>query len=136
MLNNILREKNGWVYGVESSYTQYSDTGIMAISLGCDRQNLDRCRKAMDRILRGMMETPMSEARLKAAKKQLLGQLSISSDNGESQCLSMGKSLLAFGKVASDNSVRSLIEEISAEDIRQMCCRIFGNPNLSTLVFL
>ena len=136
LLNNILREKNGWVYGVESSYTQYSDTGIMAISLGCDRQNLDRCRKAMDRILRGMMETPMSEARLKAEKKQLLGQLSISSDNGESQCLSMGKSLLAFGKVASDNSVRSLIEEISAEDIRQMCCRIFGNPNLSTLVFL
>lgn len=41
ILNDILREKHGWVYGVESSYTQYSDTGIMAISLGCERENTE-----------------------------------------------------------------------------------------------
>lgn len=38
ILNSILREKHGWVYGVESSYTQYADTGILAISLGCEKR--------------------------------------------------------------------------------------------------
>ena len=47
ILNSVLREKNGWVYGVECSYTQYSDTGIVAISLGCDKSNLDKCVNAI-----------------------------------------------------------------------------------------
>lgn len=136
ILNNVLREKKGWVYGVESSYTQYSDTGIMTISLGCDRQNLDRCRETIAKELGRLMDAPLSPSRLRAARRQLLGQLAISSDNGESQCLSMGKSLLAFGSVASDNYVRNLVESIEPGDLRNTICRIFGNENLSTLVFL
>ena len=31
ILNSALREKYGWVYGVECSYTQYADAGIAAI---------------------------------------------------------------------------------------------------------
>ena len=40
ILNRELREKKGWVYGVECTFTQYSDSGIMAISLGCDKASL------------------------------------------------------------------------------------------------
>ena len=43
LLNKVLREKNGWVYGVECTYTQYADTGIAAITFGCDKPNLERC---------------------------------------------------------------------------------------------
>ena len=28
ILNSVLREKNGWVYGVECGYTQFADTGL------------------------------------------------------------------------------------------------------------
>lgn len=44
ILNSVLREKHGWVYGVECGYTQYSDTGIVTISLGCDKANLEKCK--------------------------------------------------------------------------------------------
>ena len=99
LLGAELREKHGWVYAIECGYSQYSDTGLMTVSLGCDKSNLKKCLKAVDRILSKVRETEMSPAALKAAKKQLLGQLAISSDSGETQCLSMGKSLLAFGKI-------------------------------------
>ena len=36
LLNSELREKRGWVYGIECSYTQYAETGIVAITFGCD----------------------------------------------------------------------------------------------------
>lgn len=136
ILNSILREKNGWVYGVECGYTQYRDSGILTISLGCDKENLDKCFKAIDKAVAGLKDKPLSDTRLKAAKKQLLGQLAISSDSGEAQCLSMGKSLLAYGRIASTEENRKAIDAVSAEDIQRCACTIFDKDRLSRLIFL
>ena len=136
ILNNILREKNGWVYGVECGYTQYRDTGIMAISLGCDKDNLGKCFAAIDKAVRELQDKPLSDRKLKAAKKQLLGQLAIASDSGEAQCLSMGKSLLAFGRVASSAENKAAIEAVTAADLQAMARRIFDSTKLSRLIYL
>ena len=136
ILNSVLREKNGWVYGVECSYTQYSDTGIVAISLGCDKNNLDKCIRAIYKELGKLQEDMLSERKLKAAKKQLLGQMAISGDNGETQCLSMGKGLLAYGKLNTGKETRQMVEGITAEDIREMARTIFAPSNLSKLIYI
>lgn len=136
ILNDILREKHGWVYGVESSYTQYSDTGIMAISLGCERENTEKCIDAVRREISKLQANALTDRKLRAAKKQFLGQIAISSDNGESQCLSMGKSLLAYGKVASAEEIKREIEAVSADLIRDMACRIFAPDRTSCLILL
>lgn len=136
ILNDILREKHGWVYGVESSYTQYSDTGIMVISLGCERENTEKCIDAVRREISKFQDNALTDRKLRAAKKQFLGQIAISSDNGESQCLSMGKSLLAYGKVASAEEIKREIEAVSADMIRDMACRIFAPDRTSCLILL
>ena len=136
ILNDILREKHGWVYGVDSSYTQYSDTGIMAISLGCERENTEKCIDAVRREISKLQDNALTDRKLRAAKKQFLGQIAISSDNGESQCLSMGKSLLAYGKVASAEEIKKEIEAVSADTIRDMACRIFAPDRTSCLILL
>lgn len=136
ILNDILREKHGWVYGVESSYTQYSDTGIMAISLGCERENTEKCIDAVRREISKFQNNALTDRKLRAAKKQFLGQIAISSDNGEAQCLSMGKSLLAYGKVASAEEIKREIEAVSADMIRDMACRIFAPDRTSCLILL
>lgn len=136
ILNDILREKHGWVYGVESSYTQYSDTGIMAISLGCERENTEKCIDAVRREISKLQANALTDRKLRAAKKQFLGQIAISSDNGEAQCLSMGKSLLAYGRVASAEEIKREIEEVSADMIRDMACRIFAPDRTSCLILL
>lgn len=136
ILNSVLREKNGWVYGVECSYTQYSDTGMVVISLGCDKSNLDKCLAAISKEISKLQDAPLSDRKLKAAKKQLMGQLAISSDNGETQCLSMGKSLLAYGKITGDRKTKDLIDAITAEDVREMAQTIFDPDKLSRLVYV
>ena len=136
LLNKELREKNGWVYGVECTYTQYADTGIAAISFGCDKPNLERCLTALDKILARLRNEPMSERTLKAYKKQLLGQLAISSDNGEAQCLSMGKSLLAWGRIDTSSEMRARIEAVTPEALQKMAARIFDPDRLSRLIYL
>ena len=136
ILNYKLREKNGWVYGVECTYTQYSDCGIVAICLGCDKDNLDKCLEVTAREISKLQDGLLSATKLAAAKKQFLGQMAISSDNGETQCLAMGKSLLAYGSVLSDESTRERIGAVTAEDIREAARKIFDREHLSKLVFL
>ena len=136
LLNAELREKRGWVYGIECSYTQYADTGIVAITFGCDKPNLDKCVDAIHKILRRLQEKPMTDARLRACRKQLLGQLAIGSESGEAQCLSMGKSLLAWGTVMSPEETRKRLESITAEDLQKMALRLFAEDHLSTLIYL
>ena len=136
ILNSVLREKNGWVYGVECGYNQFSDTGLATISLGCDKSNIDKCCAAIEKEISKLQNDVMSDRKLKAAKKQLLGQLAISGDNGETQCLSMGKSLLSFGKIHSGKENRSLVEGITAEEVRNMALKIFDKSRLSKLVYV
>jgi predicted Zn-dependent peptidase len=136
ILNSILREKNGWVYGVECSYTQFADTGMVAITLGCDKANLEKCQKAIEKEIEKLQNELLTERKMRSAKKQLLGQLAISSDNGETQCLSMGKGLLAYGRITGGKETRELIEGISSEDVREMARRIFAQENLSRLIYI
>ena len=136
LLNKVLREKNGWVYGVECTYTQYADTGIAAITFDCDKPNLERCLKALDKILARLREEPLSERTLKAYKKQLLGQLAISSDNGEAQCLSMGKSLLAWSRIDTSAEMRARIEAVTPAALQEMAARIFDPDRLCKLIYL
>lgn len=135
VLNSALREKNGWVYGVECSYTQYADTGIATISFGCDRSNYEKCLATISKEVSRLQSSPLSPARLKAAKKQFLGQLAIVSDNGEAQCLSMGKSLLAYGEILTDRQTCEKVESVSADEIMHAAA-IFDHAACSRLVFI
>ena len=136
LLNKELREKRGWVYGIECSYTQYADTGIFAITFGCDRPNLDACREAIGKILQRLQDVPFTDNQLKAFRKQLLGQLAISGESGEAQCLSMGKSMLSWGEILSPAETRRLLEAITPADLQAMARRLFAPDNLSSLIYL
>ncbi len=136
MLGAYLREKHGWVYSIECAYAQFRETGMITISLGCEKENLAKCLRAVERILSKICSAPLSEAKLKAAKKQLLGQLAISGEGGETQCLSMGKSMISFGKIMKDEQTRALIDAITAEDLHKMAVRTFSPGKVSKLVYL
>ena len=136
LLGGLLRERYGWVYGVECNYTQYADCGMVAISFGCDRPNLDRCLGKIDTVLARQRETALTPRRLAAAKRQLLGQLLISANSGEAQVLSMGKSLSVFGRIDTEKQIREAVLAVTAEQLQTLSNRIFAPGKLSRLVFL
>ena len=135
LLGAYLREKHGWVYSIECNYTQFRETGLMTVSLGCEKENLQKCLRAVNRILSKICAAPLSDSKLKAAKRQLLGQLAISSESGEAQCLSMGKSMLAFGNIMPDSKARELLEAVSAEDLQLMACHVFTPGKVARLIY-
>lgn len=134
-LNTILREATAMVYGVDVSYTQYSRTGVVMIYFGCDKNNVDKCIVLINKELERMRNVRMSDRALKAAKKQLMGQLAVAADSGETQVLSMGKSLLAFSDIMPDDEVRRRIEAVTADDIIDTAREIFAPERISTLIY-
>ena len=135
VLNNMLREKNALVYNVEANYTQYSKTGIVTIYFGCDKQNVDKCISLVNKSLQKFCEELVTDSKLKMAKRQLLGQLAIASDNGEAQVLSMGKSILAYNKITTDERSVEIVNAITAQDIQNVAQEIFSANKLSVLIY-
>ncbi|MBO7325776.1 MAG: insulinase family protein, partial [Bacteroidales bacterium] len=85
--------------------------------------------------LKRLRETPLTEARLRAAKKQLQEQLAIASENKESQALSMGKSLLYFDYFESVEKVLNQIEALSAKQLQEVAKEVFHPDTMSLLVY-
>nr|MBQ5604143.1 insulinase family protein [Bacteroidales bacterium] len=135
LLNNALREKRGLVYTVESVVNAYSDSGLFSIYFGCDHKDVQRCLSIVDKELKRLREMPLTEARLRAAKKQLQGQLAIASENKESQALSMGKSLLYFDYFESVEKVLNQIEALSAKQLQEVAKEVFHPDTMSLLVY-
>ena len=65
-----------------------------------------------------------------------MGQIAVSGDNGETQCLSMGKSLLAYGRITEGKETKALIDGIKAEDVQEMARTIFNPDRLSRLIYI
>jgi len=135
-LNMVLREKYGLVYTVEASYSPYMDTGIAGIYFGTDGPNLERCLELTEKVIREYTAVTMTSLQLERAKKQLIGQMSITEDNHEVQCLSMGKSLLAFGKVISHAQMLALIAEITPQQVLHVANEIWDKSRRCTLVYI
>lgn len=134
-LNSVLREKYALVYSVEASYTPYSDTGIFTVYFGCDKSNLGRCKELVYRELEKAVNVPLTNSELRRAKKQFLGQLFISQDNAETQCLSMGKSIMVYDKIYPYEYSRKLVENITAEQLQSVAREVLRRDRLSELIY-
>lgn len=134
-LNMVLRERNGMAYNVESSYTGYFDIGEFSIYFGTDKENLDQAQALIYKELRKMKESAMGAVQLSRAKKQLIGQLAISTENREDLMLSLGKSLLLFNKIDPLEAVFAKIEQISALDVMDIANEIFDESQNSILIY-
>ena len=134
-LNLALREHNGLVYTVESTMAAYGDTGIWSIYFGCDEHDVKRCLRLVRKELDKFMQKPLSDAQLKAAKKQIKGQVGVACDNRENFALDFGKSFLHYGWEKNVDRLYEQVDEITAEQIQAVAQELFDKDRLTTLIF-
>lgn len=134
-LNLALREHNGLVYTVESSMVSYGDTGTWSIYFGCDEHDVKRCLRLVRKELDKFMQKPLSDAQLKAAKKQIKGQIGVACDNRENFALDFGKSFLHYGWEKNVDRLYEQVDEITAAQIQAVAQELFDKDKLTTLIF-
>ena len=134
-LNLALREHNGLVYTVESTMVAYGDTGTWSIYFGCDEHDIKRCLRLVRKELDRMMEKPLSDSQLKAAKKQIKGQIGVACDNRENFALDFGKSFLHYGWEKNVDRLYEQVEAITSQQIQDVARELFDKDRLITLIF-
>lgn len=134
-LNVALREKRGLVYSVESNLTAYTDTGTFCIYFGCDLKDTDRCIELVQKELRNLRKQPLTTSRLNAAKKQIIGQIGVASDNFESNALDMAKSFLHYKQYEAKEKLFQRIESLTASYLQDIANEMFDENYLSTLIY-
>ena len=134
-LNLALREHNGLVYTVESTMVSYGDTGTWSIYFGCDEHDVKRCLRLVRKELDKFMQKPLSDAQLKAAKKQIKGQIGVACDNRENFALDFGKSFLHYGWEKNVDRLYEQVDEITATQIQAVAQELFDKDRLTTLIF-
>ena len=134
-LNLALREHNGLVYTVESTMVAYGDTGTWSIYFGCDEHDVKRCLRLVRKELDKFTQKPLSDAQLKAAKKQIKGQIGVACDNRENFALDFGKSFLHYGWEKNVDRLYEQVDEITATQIQAVAQELFDKDRLTTLIF-
>ncbi|MEG2514372.1 MAG: pitrilysin family protein [Bacteroidaceae bacterium] len=134
-LNVSLRERKGLVYSVESNLTSYTDTGAFCIYFGTDIEDIDTCLRLTYKELKKLRDNKMTTSQLMAAKKQLIGQIGVASDNFENNALDMAKSFLHYRKFEPQEAVFKRIEAITSEELLVIANEMFAEDKLSTLIY-
>jgi len=130
MLNVTVREKYGLSYNIESTYTPYGDTGIVAIYFSCDHCNAGRCLELVDAEIRKLRTVPLTARHMSMAKKQFIAQLAISMESNEGYMLGAGKSLLVHDTIDTMEEVYAKVAAVTAEDLMRTADEILAQRSI------
>lgn len=135
-LNLALREKYGFVYNVEASYSPFTDTGLFSIYFATEEKHLRKSMSLVDKELQYLRERKLGTLQLHQVKEQLLGQLAMSEESNLNFMLMMGKSMLDLGKIEPLNEIFEKIRSISSEELWDVANEMFQEESLSRLVYV
>lgn len=135
-LNMALRERHGFVYAVDASYTPFTDSGQFAVYFGASPQHLEKSIRLTLKEMKKLKEKPLGVVQLHRAKEQLMGQLAMAEENYTGLMLMMGKSILDSGRIQSLEEIFEKIRKITAYDLMETADEMFNPDTLSYLTFV
>ncbi len=135
LLNLSLRERNGLVYTVESNATCYTDSGVWTTYFGCDPEDVRKCCRLVERELQKLMDKPLSEQKLNAARQQLKGQIAVSYDNFESLAISMAKRYLHYSSTQTMRQLFNRLDALTPNQLWETAQEVFSPQHLHTLIY-
>ena len=135
-LNLSLREKHGFVYGIDANYSPFLDTGAMSIYFATEFKNLKKSQQLIWKEFDRLKEKPLGKMQLNAAKQQIKGQLAMSEENYSGMMLMMAKSLLDLNEVIGLDSIFEKIEAITAHQLVDIAQECLNKDQMSVLSYL
>lgn len=134
--NMALREKYGFVYTIDASYTPYLDTGFLGIYFGTEPQQLERSIHLIHKELKKLRQQPLTTLQMHHTKEQLMGQLAMSEESNAGYMLMMAKSLLDSGKVDSLPEIFDEIRNVTPSHLMDLANEMFDEKEFSYLTFV
>jgi len=134
-LNFAIRERYGFCYTIESQYVPFTDAGLFYLYAGVENEACQRAIELIEREMRQLCDKPLSATQLRAAQRQLMGQMAINNDMAINEMQSIGKAFLNFDRVDSLDEMNRDIAMVTATDLQRVARRCFDKEKLSYLSY-
>jgi len=134
-LNLSLREKHGYVYNIESTYSPFSDTGFFGVYFGTEEKTLKKAKTLVMKEMAKLQLKKLGTVQLHMAKEQAIGQMAMAEENYAGLMLVYGKSLIDHGKVDPLENIFSKIRTTTAEELQEIAHDIFDPEHMSFLTY-
>ena len=128
-----IRDRLGLAYSIHSYVEHFLDTGSVTIHAGVEPKNLQVAIKAVLEQLSQLKE-PVPEAELSKAKELSKGRLLLRMEDSHSVAGWMGGQEILTGQILSVDQVMSIIDAITAEELRQIAQELLLESQLRLAV--
>lgn len=135
-LNLALRERLGYVYGIDAQYHAYSNTGLLSFLFATEKKNLKRSINVVNREIKRLKDTKLGKVQLHSLKEQMMGHLAMAAENNVGMMLTIGKSLLDLEKIISIDDIFKEIQAVSASELQDLANEELDIDAMSTLTYL
>jgi predicted Zn-dependent peptidase len=133
-LFQVIRERHGLAYSIQSSTSYFADTGALLISAGLDTKRLHRALALILVELRKLSKQPPSAVELQRAKDYAIGQMRLGLESTANRMMWLGEHLLAYGTIQSPAEVERQIAAVTPADVQTTAADIFRNNRLNVAV--
>ena len=135
-LNLNIREKYGLTYSIESNFIPYADTGIFQVYFSAEKKFHSKIVKLIHKEFDKLRDKELGTKQLHQAKQQLKGHIALAQENRVGLMLALGKSLLLFDKVDTNQEIFDKIDAITSKEVQEIANEIFVEENFSSLTFI
>jgi len=130
-LFQVIRERHGLAYSVQTSTSYFADSGAFIVSAGLDRKQLSKTLRLVLSELGKIARKPPSESELRRAKDYAVGQMKLSLESTTNQMMWVGEHLLGYGEIHDPNDIIRQVEAVTAEDLSREARALFQERDLS-----
>ena len=130
-----IREKYGYTYNIDASYTPFEEVGYWNVYAGTDPKYQKKTIRLIKKEIQRFIDEPLTENQLKKAKQQMKGHFALGMDGNGGVMLNFGKSLLVFNQIDTLSEINEVIDRITPEHIQVIAEEFLKPTEISSLVY-
>ena len=133
-LFQVIRERHGLAYSIQSSTSYFADTGALLISAGLDTKRLPRALALTLAEMRKVSRQGPSAIELRRAKDYAVGQMWLGLESTANRMMWLGEHLLGYGRIPVPEEVERRIAGVTEDEIQKVAVDLFRDQRLNAAV--
>jgi predicted Zn-dependent peptidase len=126
-----IREKRGMAYSVYSFVAQYSDTGMIGVSLGTREDNVASCLEIIAEQIAEIAAGRFLDGELERAKEHARGRIMLSMESTATRMTRLGRSLISDTELLSPERIIAELEAVEPDAVSELASMLLAPECLS-----
>jgi predicted Zn-dependent peptidase len=126
-----VRERRGLAYSVFSYFSQFVDTGEVALYLGTRPDRLDEALRVVAGELHRLQDEPVGGTELERARENVKGRTALALESTSSRMHRLGSSVLMDVPVLSPDEIMARVDAVTADDVGALAHELLAPARLS-----